>query len=134
MFLGDCWKSIDGVQFWEAHQRKILSGDVLEKLCWRILQKYTLSHTDYSMDGYCSWAGVIMRTSNWILENKEYCLDKVLCSMCRGKGHSWSCAIWNGLPYNTIKTEFYPRGQAPSDDEWKTPAWCYDCGGSGIQS
>lgn len=71
----------------------------------------------------CSWSKVIMQNTNETLNffKNESNLNKELCTICRGKGHPWTCEIWNGRPYN---------GHPKTRQEWDNPVKCKKCNGT----
>jgi len=130
-YLGDCWETPDGVKFWSTFfdgaimaRRGILiefAHDIFKR------RKHWASDVEWKheMRGRCSWGMAVRRNGNKTIDETRT-WNKELCPTCRGKGHPWKCAIWNGRPYLVSEGQRGPEGA-----HWKNPDWCKDCEGSG---
>jgi hypothetical protein len=127
-YLGHNWKTIDGEDIWEyslmlsVTERMDDFADYIVRKNRDMCLELAWKHSNMSR---CSQGEIIRQNSDKTIDKTKN-WSKKLCTACRGKGHSWKCAIWNGLPYLT------PDGQsAPQGDHWEKPDWCKDCDGSG---
>jgi hypothetical protein len=126
-----CWVAADGVKVFGwmpdcgAHYASPIIK-MMEKFAAYIEKKpaYTLGSKikwRHSHVSRCSWGKVVRKNTDQTIEIYKKDTNFKLCSVCRGKGHPWTCQIWNGKPYNGH----------PSGDEWKNPVKCKNCNGKG---
>jgi hypothetical protein len=135
-----CWTAADGVEvfgwmpdYGHHYATPIIKSMILFSI--NIKRKhfnYYEFYWPHAHSGYCTWANCVTRNTDETLKRfkdneqkftlRDFLPKRNLCVTCRGKGHPWTCEIWNGKAYSGH----------PSGDEWKHPIKCKDCNGKGF--